>query len=734
MKKQKYSLFLFNKKGQMAVFIVLIFQVLFVLFAMVINIGLIVHDKINLQNSVDLAAYYVAQRQAESLNIIAHQNYQIRQAWKLLAWRYFVLGTSASSTGAGLRHPAVPGVNLSNNTNDKGCYTGFQAYTPPGSQPPLGVCKKSPVICMYGQYPWAIPAGGGTIVQDNYCRGLSLSIGTLSATPSIISWLGAVAGTISGVALSNSTILKSCTSARYMQMLFATSILTAFDHEQSDRLRILYDIARILSKNADIDGKSLHNGAFNVFKKNLSYANTKEINSKDFKTFNSISGIKISDWLVPVVVNPGLILTKFQTSPSSSVGCVSNANKAVILTYDELINSADYGEQAFVKTYGPSTGKTLYSYSQASVRKLGPYNLANVLSFVDADKPTYENPKFLSMGVEKNPWYRVYAGVSATTSPRELFWVGKKIVLAATAFATPFGGRVGPWYGKSWPSGKPKSEGVTYSDRIDRLLPPRDQYFPSDGSLNQENWQEFIPNFARFPGDKLGLFSTEALSAVKLEQKGDSKLSMDNLVQSAFNFKDSTKDGGVQLGAQSTLSLVTNNDQTSPRAMELAAISPNFFDITYYSVFPDARNSFMGRLAKLSDTIVIRDDVGNYTENAPNGKVTTVIKRIEALITKTKVFPKKGYFITKPQDLLTAWVPNGPYKYGFNTKAFQKCSSGWADNSAPVMGACPSGGRVGYSVKIISKNLLTSGTDLALGGEGTSGSVRNPPPSTELWP
>ena len=56
----------------MAIFVALIFQVLFVFFAMAINIGLVVHDKINLQNSVDLAAYYAASKQAEVLNVIAH--------------------------------------------------------------------------------------------------------------------------------------------------------------------------------------------------------------------------------------------------------------------------------------------------------------------------------------------------------------------------------------------------------------------------------------------------------------------------------------------------------------------------------------------------------------------------------------------------------------------------------------------------------------------------------------
>ena len=57
-----------KQKGQISIFAILIFPVLFMIFAMSINITLVVHDKINLQNSVDLAAYYGAMKQAEMLN------------------------------------------------------------------------------------------------------------------------------------------------------------------------------------------------------------------------------------------------------------------------------------------------------------------------------------------------------------------------------------------------------------------------------------------------------------------------------------------------------------------------------------------------------------------------------------------------------------------------------------------------------------------------------------------
>src|ERR1035437_6044891 len=94
-----------NQRGQAAILVALMFNVLFVFFAMTINVALVVHDKINLQNSADLAAYYAAAKQAEILDVIAHENYMIRQAWKLLSWRYRVLGTMGLYRAPSPPHP-----------------------------------------------------------------------------------------------------------------------------------------------------------------------------------------------------------------------------------------------------------------------------------------------------------------------------------------------------------------------------------------------------------------------------------------------------------------------------------------------------------------------------------------------------------------------------------------------------------------------------------------------------
>ena len=62
-------------------------------FAFVINIGMLVNAKINLQNAADLAAFAGASVQARQLTQISYLNYEMRRQWKKYLFRVFVLGT-----------------------------------------------------------------------------------------------------------------------------------------------------------------------------------------------------------------------------------------------------------------------------------------------------------------------------------------------------------------------------------------------------------------------------------------------------------------------------------------------------------------------------------------------------------------------------------------------------------------------------------------------------------------
>lgn len=68
-----------GRRGQAAVFIALILFVLVIFGAMATNLGILVNDKIRMQNTVDLATYAVAYKEAQTLNELVDLNHQIAQ-------------------------------------------------------------------------------------------------------------------------------------------------------------------------------------------------------------------------------------------------------------------------------------------------------------------------------------------------------------------------------------------------------------------------------------------------------------------------------------------------------------------------------------------------------------------------------------------------------------------------------------------------------------------------------
>ena len=57
------------------------------------------------------------------------------------------------------------------------------------------------------------------------------------------------------------------------------------------------------------------------------------------------------------------------------------------------------------------------------------------------------------LGFEKNPWCMVYNSVIGRSKSNPLFSPGPHGTMTAHAYSKPFGGRIGPWYGKTWPRG-----------------------------------------------------------------------------------------------------------------------------------------------------------------------------------------------------------------------------------------------------------------------------------------
>ena len=115
-------------KGQLTIFlgIALIVTVSFIAF--IVNVGLFVKAKINLQNATDAAAWAGAAVQARQLSNIAYVNYQFRQIFKEWMLKYYILG-NIGGFGTDLTLARNNGNNVTNFRTDIVDRTGGASLT-----------------------------------------------------------------------------------------------------------------------------------------------------------------------------------------------------------------------------------------------------------------------------------------------------------------------------------------------------------------------------------------------------------------------------------------------------------------------------------------------------------------------------------------------------------------------------------------------------------------------------
>lgn len=101
-----------KEKGQISIFLGISMMVIIGFLGFVINVGLFVKAKINLQNAVDAAAYSGAAVQARQLTNIAYLNFELRNTFKEWMFKYYVLGQK------GIR--ATELANINNSTLNPG--------------------------------------------------------------------------------------------------------------------------------------------------------------------------------------------------------------------------------------------------------------------------------------------------------------------------------------------------------------------------------------------------------------------------------------------------------------------------------------------------------------------------------------------------------------------------------------------------------------------------------------
>jgi hypothetical protein len=90
--KRFFSLKKHSNSGQLSIFFSITLVILITIIAFIINIGLFVKAKINLQNATDASAWSGAATQARQLSVMSYMNWEMRNIYKEWMFKYYIIG------------------------------------------------------------------------------------------------------------------------------------------------------------------------------------------------------------------------------------------------------------------------------------------------------------------------------------------------------------------------------------------------------------------------------------------------------------------------------------------------------------------------------------------------------------------------------------------------------------------------------------------------------------------
>ena len=730
-------------RGQISILMALIFPVLFVFFAMTINIGLLVHDKINLQNSVDLAVYYGATKQAEILNAIAHINYQLRQNWKLLAFRLRGFGDLGSGEDKSPEEHPWKWKSFSLDDWDERPWKGND---PDGKPLPATVCTqagKNWSTLYFGGLP---PAGDGSDICQ-YSHYVTAAIPITEAVP------GNLLDDLS-IELQKATQRASdeqvdrCENHGPSNWLTAALWVFAYRYNLMIRKMAIAELAKLLKDGKDLSGKEIEEGVKKTFENNLTRSNRDAFRDSGVPLdyYNSMEGPVQDDWLVERPLLPVIYYTdsKYVSGCAYIIRGLDNDDDALP---HHITDNPIYTD--------PNMEDTIEELKSMLSEPQDPKNKTRI-GGIDVSRASI-------VSYEKNPWYMVYSRLSVELqSGNEIFSPfssGSPPTLKAKAFAKPFGGRIGPWMFPTWPAGEPVSR---YNDNeaIDQTLQPiimNESAINSSSVINAFDPAR-VPNYSRYPGDPLGLASQKALGVyrplVDIDTIGTRRdnvgLSYDYFFE-GVNKLDRLEDPEYLYDPLAWPLEDPNNpdprtEARKPRIFEILAVAPDLFDITYYSIDPQFHKNHRKSIEMNPDIKHVKRaiDLGDRPGN-DNYEGFNVFDQwawmhdpshegLERLPPWHTAIGSYGeWFVKEWQHLLTGWVPKSNLDSAFGKcepkgDLIKKLKTQQQDGKASIPGSCGIGGRMGYSVKLVSERYLKR-TNLELGGEGTAGGeIANGPP------
>ena len=255
-----------------------------------------------------------------------------------------------------------------------------------------------------------------------------------------------------------------------------------------------------------------------------------------------------------------------------------------------------------------------------------------------------------------------------------------------------------------------------------------------------------VVNYSRYPGDPSGIGSYRAMSAMVAAFKQQvSHSAPTNPSPLAFGNWDSIGSMGSLIATGDGLPRVANLSSGSipprTRPFEIAAVAPDLFDMTYYSIDPRYHRYYFSPRATNSSGglsgIQPIFDIGSSKDGFTYGPVVSSVgfgvrEQIELA---SNADPATGTYNLDYEPiarnwmhLLNSWHQEGVVTYGIDPARFGRCADPVTNPEYPNPSDCIRGGRVGYSVKLISRDFLES-SNFQIGGGAGTGALLNPPSS-----
>lgn len=332
-----------------------------------------------------------------------------------------------------------------------------------------------------------------------------------------------------------------------------------------------------------------------------------------------------------------------------------------------------------------------------------------------------------------------YVAVKAKAKPKIPFALPfGEVELVARAYAKPFGGTIGPWAKSRWDASSNFSNG---GEDVEKVSPFRVQ----PGQLLDNtlaNDPRTVIDYARYVGDEIGTKSNLTMNnyykVFQQFRKEANSLSLKfwgNLFDPKDDLYTPGTNGDYLAWDQQN---PTNENALKMRNLELSVITPDQFDVAYYSVEPDYYRNYYLRLIKPQQgfKFPVRGDLG--MQHKPGVAVApwdrfSVKEQMKKVVEEVQLLDFRNKLTYVPlafPELLTSYKAAAPDNLIMDTdKNFGKCTTPIKDDQPEekaTTGNCLIGGRVGYSVKIVDGDFLTK--EQELGGSGVRGAILNPVP------